>query len=86
MHRRRQAVGHHGHHSGVEVRVGQTFLLEQHPQRLLQRFAPAEGQLEGFLTVQVAGRKGGVLGARLSHALVSPEVVPCGDKRRAGKK
>lgn len=76
MHGRGQAVRHHGHHSGVQVRVRQPFLLQQHAQHLLQRLSPAERQLQRLLAVEVAGRGGGVLGARLCHSLVSPEVVP----------
>mmetsp|Transcript_35319 Transcript_35319/g.60798 ORF Transcript_35319/g.60798 Transcript_35319/m.60798 type:complete len:253 (-) Transcript_35319:670-1428(-) len=70
-----QALSHQFHHFGIDFSLGQTSLLQKNAQGLLEGLAPAEGQLQGFLAVEVAGGNSGSFGASLGNALVTPEVV-----------
>jgi len=44
---RSHALGHHAHHGGVDVLVGQALPLQQDAQGLLEGLAVPEGQLLG---------------------------------------
>jgi hypothetical protein len=83
--RRSDAVCEEGCHLGVYLAGLNQVRLECNSQRLLQRFAPTERQLQWLLAVKVAGVVRGTQGAALCNSLVAPEIVPVSARTVGGK-